>query len=250
MKKYKITAVILSSLLLLSAFISAVSALNTDDFTAFGRYFGGNSTTQNDNSQSNGRTEARMSSSLGDILNGLLGGALDGLSSSQITEILNNFDLSKLIGGDSEALNEILDYIAAFRSKEPSSTTTKPSAPVTTTAPQVTVPQYTYIYVTEPQSQYSYTYVYVPQVTSPAVTTLPSEDTTLPEETTIIAYVPPQQVYTDILTTVPYAVFSPEIEEEEPENGVSVKMIAGIAILLISAVAVVGVSIALKKSRI
>ena len=256
MKKFKITAVILATVLLIMTFASAVFAISADDFDVFKEYFGANTT-----EPANGKggttvipnKEARLSSSLTDILNSMLGGALNGLSSSQINEILSNFDISKILGGDNEIINEIMDYIAAFRSKNP--TTTKPQVTVPpTTQPPVTVPQYTYVYVTEPQQQYQYTYVYVPQSsTPPAVQPSASleESTTAAEETTIVAYVPPQQVYIDQLTTVP-PIYDLNIEEDVPEDSgkISVKMIAGIIIIFVSAVAVVGVSIALKKSRI
>lgn len=255
MKKFKITAVILASLMLMTSFMSAAFAFSTDDLNALGQYFGGNNnTTDNkrdpDEPSTKGQTEIKSSAGLSGILQGILGNAANGLTNSQLNDILNNFDISKLLGGDSEILNEVMDYIASF-GKTPGSSTTNPPAvtdaptdPPVSEPPTSAVPSYTYIYV--PQTQQQPTYVYVPQ-TEPA--TVPVQ-TTAVEETTVVAYVPPEQIFTDILTTGVYPTYAIEEDNSSSENSGTFKTVAGLVIIVISLVAVVGVSVALKKSRI
>ena len=262
MKKFRFIAVLLASVLLLTTFVSAAAAFSSDDFKALGEYFGTSDeksksdTDDPDAVKKSGRTEVKAGASLTDILQGLLGSAADGLTNSQLNDILSQFDITKIIGGDSEVLNEILDYIAAFtdpaaenptkKQTEPSSKEEQQSVIVTeapsTEPPTQQVPVYTYVYITEaPQ-----TYVYIPQTQPAVIQTIPESTT---EETTVVEYVPPEQVFTDILTTGVYSEYA--IEEEEPEDhGSTLKLVAGLVIIVISLVAVVGVSIALKKSRI
>ena len=75
------------------------------------------------------------------------------------------------------------------------------------------------------------------------------ETTTGAGETTTLAYLAPSTVYAEQISTTLYD-YSVGTTEKQASDGVSVKMVIGIAILLISGVAVVGVALSLKKSRV
>ena len=255
MRKTKILAVILSSLMLLMTFASTAFALGNDDLNALGQYFGGGNTTSKadpDEPSSKGYAQVNSGSGLTDLVRGILGSAANGLSNSQLTEILKNFNISQLLGGDTDVLNEIMDYIASFAGGNTGDTTKPTKAPTTeapateppsTESPTIQIPSYTYVYV--PQTQAPPTYVYIPQ-TEPV--TVPIATTAVEEPTTVVEYVPPEQIITDVLTTGVYPAYS--IEDEAPESSNTLKIVAGLVIVVVSLVAVVGVSIALKKSRI
>ncbi|MBQ6067476.1 MAG: hypothetical protein IJK89_11730 [Clostridia bacterium] len=250
MKKVKIIAVITAALVLFGVYFSSAYALG-DGLGALGEYFGlsgnngGNSNSDdpdaNDEIQTQGNAQANLDSGLSDILQGLLGNAADAFSSSQLTDILNNFDINAILGGDSDMLNELMDLLGANQpttSKNNNDSDSRSQTP----SQQYTVPQYTNVYVTDaPAVTYNYS--------GSAATTLPGETTTGTGETTTLYYLTPSTVYAEQITTLPYdyPVGTTEVSEKD---GFTLKTIIGIAILLISGVAVVGVALSLKKSRV
>ena len=153
-----------------------------------------------------------------------------------IASILTNedgFDISSLLGS-SDLLNRLVAYFSGNES-----TTAEPSTEESTTEESTTE---------EPSTEETTT---APQQPTSAPTTQPFTNTTAPEPSSepSYSYVEPSVQYTDPLTTVPFA---PVYEEDysKPQKGVTGKMIAGIAILIVSAVAVVGVVVALKKTKV
>ena len=253
MKKTKILAVITACFLLSGICFSSAFALG-DGLNALGEYFGltgnGNGTSEDEDLDANddisttwGVPQANADSGVRGILESVIGSAANALSNSQITDILNNFDLNALLGGDSDMLNELMDLVGASRSPttknddddddddEPRQTPT-----------QSYVPQYTNVYVTEaPVVTYSYT---------PGTTADYGEHfTTTQPETTTLYYIAPSTVYAEQITAYQYdyQVNDGELAEKD---GITLKTIIGIVILLISGVAIVGVALSLKKSRI
>ena len=252
MKKVKIIAVITAALVLFGVYFTSAYALG-DGLGALSEYFGlsgngggnGNSNSDdpdaNDEAGTQGNAQVNLDSGFSDILQGLFGSAADAFSSSQITDILNNFDINALLGGDSDMLNEVMELIGA---NQPSTTKKNSDDDTRSQTPtqQNTVPQYTNVYVTDAPAV---TYNYSGSVT----TTIPVESTTGTGETTTLYYLTPSTVYAEQITTLPYdyQVGTTEVSEKD---GITLKTIIGIAILLISGVAVVGVALSLKKSRV
>lgn len=257
MRKTKIIAVITAALVLFGVYFTSAFAFG-DGLNAIGEYFGlsgnnGNSNTGNEDPDANdepgatqGNPQVNLDSGLTGMLRGILGSAADRLNSSQITEILNNFDINALLGGDSDMINEVMDLIGANQPTKSDSDDNDNDGTQSGT-PANTAPQYTNVYVTEAPAV---TYQYTPGTTSPyGVTTLPGETTTGTGETTTLYYVAPSTVYAEQITTLPYD-YQVEDGEAPEKDGVTLKMIIGIAILLISGVAVVGVALSLKKSKV
>ena len=267
MKKIKILAVITAVLVLAGVYLTSSSAVALGDgLEVLSQYFaglGGNSTTNalnpndNDNDTTAGNGQVNLDSGLSSILQGILGSAANSISSSQLTDILNQVDINKLLGGDASAINEVLELIGAntpttekkenqngsqSNSQNGSQSNTQPSS-----SQQDTTPSYSNVYVTEAPS--AYTYTASGSTTAAVTTTLFGAETTSAGETTTLAYVSPSTVYAEQITTMPYD-YSVENTEAKDKDGVTMKMVLGIAILLISAVAVVGVALSLKKSRV
>ncbi|MCH5197734.1 MAG: hypothetical protein J1E34_02400 [Oscillospiraceae bacterium] len=247
----RLVAVICCALLLGAAMAPSVFAL--DIFNSLGDIFGDDLDGILDDLFGNGNGET-PALSLGNLFSNP-GGILDSLRerlsenginasnfsiASAIAAILNNesgFDLSAILNS-----NDFLNRLIAYFSDETSSTEpeeepseeTEPSEESTTEAPSTSAPSTTL----PPQTSY------VPS-TQPFTDTTADQNTSEPE----YSYVEPSVEYTDPLTTVPFA---PVYEEDysQSEKGVTGKMIAGIAILIISAGAVVGVVVALKKTKV
>ncbi len=250
MKKVKIIAVITAALVLFGVYFTSAYALG-DGLNALGEYFGlsgnggGNSNSEdpdaNDELPTQGNAQANLDSGISDILQGLLGSAADAFSSSQLTDILNNFDINALLGGDSDMLNELMDLIGANQPTTSKSNNSSDDSRSQTPSQQYTVPQYTNVYVTDaPAVTYNY---------AGAATTLPGETTTGTGETTTLYYLTPSTVYAEQITTLPYD-YQVDTTEVSEKDGITLKTIIGIVILLISGVAVVGVALSLKKSRV
>ena len=259
MKKIKVLAVITAALVLFGVYFTSASALG-DGLSALGEYFGlsgGNSNANSGNPDDNdnvdatkGNSQVNLDSGLPDMLRGILGSAADRLSSSQITDILNNFDVNALLGGDSEVLNDVLELIGAnqpTKKDDDDDDDGGRNSGSQSSTPSTTVPQYTNVYVTDAPAA---TYAYTPGTTAPyGATTLPGETTTGVGETTTLYYVAPSTVYAEQITTMPFD-YQVDATEAAAKDGVTLKMIIGIAILLISGVAVVGVALSLKKSKV
>lgn len=261
MKRVKILAVITAALVLFSVYFSTAFAFG-DGLSALGEYFGlsGNNNANNGNSDDNdedttrGNSQVNLDSGLSSMLQGILGSAADRLNSSQITDILNNFDINALLGGDSEVINEVLDLIGANQPSKSSSNDdddddsgNSGNKGSQSSTPSNTAPQYTNVYVTEAPAV---TYSYTPGTTAAnGATTLPGETTTGIGETTTLYYVAPSTIYAEQITTLPYD-YQVDATEAAAKDGVTLKMIIGVSILLISGVAVVGVALSLKKSKV
>lgn len=151
-------------------------------------------------------------------------------------EISNIFPEGSPIGGILQGImREIQDYLGGWETPTKEETTTE--AETTTEEPTTERP------VTPPTPPSPPPYngggTYVPP---PTVTQAP--------ETTTFPYVPPEQVWQDVYTTVP---FTPQVEddEEEVKESSPFKTILGIILLVGSGVAVIVVAVkVLKKSNI
>jgi len=261
MKKIKVLAVMMAALALIGVYLTSAFALG-DAFGALGEYFGisGGTTANsgnpifNDDVTTAGNEQVDLNSGFRSILEGIVGDAVNRLTSSELMSVLNQVDINELLGGDAGAINEVLELIGAQNpttekkddsqnsgqnnSQNNSQSNSQPSSQ------QNNAPQYTNVYVTEaPAATYSYS-----GATAAVTTTLFGAETTSAGETTSLSYIAPSTVYAEQITTLPFD-YSVENEAEEKE-GVTMKMVLGIAILLISAVAVVGVALSLKKSRV
>lgn len=261
MKKIKVLAVMMAALALIGVYLTSAFALG-DAFGALGEYFGisGGTTANsgnpifNDDVTTAGNEQVDLSSGFRSILEGIVGDAVKRLTSSELMSVLNQVDINELLGGDAGAINEVLELIGAQNpttekkddsqnsgqnnSQNNSQSNSQPSSQ------QNNAPQYTNVYVTEaPAVTYSYS-----GATAAVTTTLFGAETTSAGETTSLSYIAPSTVYAEQITTLPFD-YSVESETAEKE-GVTMKMVLGIAILLISAVAVVGVALSLKKSRV
>lgn len=252
MKKIKIVAVLTAALVLFGVYFSTAFALS-DGLNALGEYFGlsgnenGNAEAEeNEDPDANddvsttwGLPQANADSGISGVLQGILGNAANALTNSQLTEILNRFDVNSLLGGDSDMLNELMDLIGA---NTPTKASDDNGSQSQTPSQTYTVPSYTSVYVTEAPAV---TYNYTPGTTAyDGIVT-----TTNPAETTTLYYVAPSTVYAEQITTLPYD-YQVEPTEISEKDGVTLKTIIGIAILLISGVAVVGVALSLKKSKV
>ena len=229
MRKLKIAAVLLTVCALIGVYLSSAFAIG-DGLAALGEYFGLSNPTSsnaenedpdaNDEMPTLGNSQANLDSGLLAIIRSILGSAASALSNSQLTEILQNYDINSLISGDANVINEILDLIGANQ--------------------QYTVPSYTNVDVTNAPSV---TYSYTPGTTSPYMVT------TTTAETTTLYYVAPSTLSAEQITTLPYD-YQVDNGEVTEKDGVTLKTIIGISILLISGVAVVGVALSLKKSKV
>lgn len=158
---------------------------------------------------------------------------------SAIAAILTNedgFNLGSLLNSN-DFLNRLIAYFSGnteTTEEDPTEEEPSSSEESTTEEPSSAAPETT-----------------LPPASNPAPSTQPYTDTTADMGTSEpeYSYVEPSVEYTDPLTTVPFA---PVYEEDfsQPEKGVTTKMAVGIVILIISACAVVGVGIALKKTKI
>ena len=247
MRKLKIAAVLLTVCALIGVYLSSAFAIG-DGLAALGEYFGLSNPTSsnaenedpdaNDESPTLGNSQANLDSGLLAIIRSILGSAASALSNSQLTEILQNYDINSLISGDANVINEILDLIGA---NQPTTSGGSNDTPRTQTpTQQYTVPSYTNVYVTNAPSV---TYSYTPGTTSPYMVT------TTTAETTTLYYVAPSTLYAEQITTLPYD-YQVDNGEVTEKDGVTLKTIIGISILLISGVAVVGVALSLKKSKV
>ena len=265
MKKIKVLAVITAAIMLFGVYFTSAFAFG-DGLNALGEYFGlsggnngGNANSDdpdaNDDVEStNGKSQVNLDSGFSSILQGVLGSASSALTDSQLTDILNNFDINALLGGDSEVINEVLDLIGANQPSKSSSNDdddddsgNSGNKGSQSSTPSNTAPQYTNVYVTEAPAV---TYSYTPGTTAAnGATTLPGETTTGIGETTTLYYVAPSTIYAEQITTLPYD-YQVDATEAEAKDGVTLKMIIGVSILLISGVAVVGVALSLKKSKV
>ena len=268
MRKVKLIAVITAALMLSGVFCTSAFAFG-DALSALGEYFGGGGNTGNSNSgnlddndepSSNGDAQVNFDSGIVDILQGILGSEANTLTNSQITDILNNFDVNDLLGGDSDVLNEVMELIGANSPTDSdnsgnsgSNGNSGYSQTIYTTAPQYN----TNVYVTEADttaysysgssggnSQSSSTPSRANVAETPAenyssigsasaeTTTVLAETTTGAGETTTLAS-PAVQISTTLNDR------SAETVKSHTKTDLSVKMVIGIVILLIFGITII-----------
>ena len=150
--------------------------------------------------------------------------------------------IMSILGIDvSEILDELQAYLGAMSptvtlpqmTTAPETTTeqeTTTEAETTTSAPVTQAPVYTTVY-----PSYSYTPT--------------TEAATLPPETTTFQFIPPEQIYTEAITT---AVFKPVVEDDVTiaDDTNPFKTAIGVLLLLGSGIGVIIVVLALKRNRI
>lgn len=158
-------------------------------------------------------------------------------------------DWSKFLSGGTmsdDLLDAITKYIIAATPTTTEATTTEPTTadPAATTAPSTTVP------TTAAPVEVVTTIVYVYQGAQTYVT--PST-TAPPEEVYTYSYVEPDTVVVPEITTqtfAPVVVDDEKTTETTGSDGFSVKTVIGIALLVLSLVAVVVVAVILKKNKV
>lgn len=163
-------------------------------------------------------------------------GAIDDIREGGLSSILN------ILGIDvADILDELEAYLGAMSPPSilPQPTTTEAETTTeeettteieTTTLPPTTVPP-----------------VYTP--TYPSYNYTPAPATTLPPETTTFQFIPPEQIYTEAITTT---VFKPVVEDDVSIGNDTnpFKTAIGALLLLGSGVGVIIVILALKRNRI
>lgn len=268
MKKIKILAVLIAALMLAGVYFTSAFAQGLglgDALNALDKYLGqsttGNSALNpdaNDNDTTRGNSQVNLDSNWRELLQGVVGNVVNTISNSQLLDILNRVDINEVLGGNSDAINEVMDLIGANNTtagsdegqnggqSSNSQSSNSPSSSQQSSSQQNTVPQYTNVYVTEAPAA-TYAYNAPGATTAPVTTTLFGAETT--GETTSLSYIAPSTVYAEQITTLPFG-YSVEDTDAQEKDGVTMKMVLGIAILLISAVAVVGVALSLKKSKV
>lgn len=273
MKKSKMIAMFLAVLFTVAVLTPAAYA--TSFFEGLWGMFGGEDVNSERldgilDSIFGGGTSVSTGDFLGGLLNGgglddireMLGGAAAGVSDNGLLEAIGS-----LLGGNSAVSSDFLneDFLEGIRrylsgenvtTTEPSTTepvTILPAPEETTTETPTTLPPVTNPPVTEAPAT-------VPPVTVPPTTAYYSggqvyptnpyvPTTTVPYETTTFIYIP--QVSETVSELIP-SNFTPAVYDDDDgaDEGVSAKMIIGIAILVLSGAAVVVVAVMLKKSRV
>jgi len=205
----------------------------------------------NSTQAANSTTSSTVSNStLGSLLKPLLGDAASNLTSSEVgaiaKKVLGDFNLSDLLGGgSSDIVKQILGYLNSLETTtdvpsatRPQETTTEATTEAPTEAP--TQPQ-TEAPATQPattaQAVNHYYYYYVDSTTAATYT--------MPESTTAYEYIPPETIYTDLLTTTPMGT---DIQDDKNSDGLGLKGIIGIIILIGSGIAVVVLCVRRKQS--
>ena len=119
MKRINVLAMAAAVIMLLGGYASSAFAFG-DVFDVLNDYFGisGKYATGTDADvtegtvTTNGNAQVDIDSSLSSmILQGIIGGAFNTVSNAQLTDILNQLDINVLLGGDSSAIDEILELI-------------------------------------------------------------------------------------------------------------------------------------------
>lgn len=226
-KMKKFIAVIMTVCLILTASVCLVSAY----------------TAKEDTSTTLSSSTVASSSAIGSVLRAFLGDAADNLSNQELadiaTKLFGDFDLSTLFGNNSESIiDEILDYIGNVETTTESVPATRPpevteeAAAETTTKPKetekTTEEEKKTTASTTAQAVQNYYYYYVVPTTEESTT---SETTTVTYE-----YIPPETIYTDLLTTATYVG---EEDQVDTSDGFGIKTVIGIIILIGSGAAVV-----------
>ena len=222
MKKVKVMAAMLASLIILSVAAPTVLAANnnTDD-----NYYAG-------------------------LLEGVVDQdkfkeILGGLINNQILAALRQVLGDKIFSG-SINIDEILngDIIAALKAILAGETTTVPTTEPETEAPTEPPTEAPTAAPTEPVTEAPTRAPYTPSRSDPATFTEPET-----EEPTTFTYVPPERVTVPVISgeSTTYNVYD---NTDASDGSVTAKMVIGIIILVLSGAAVTVVAIILKKSRV
>lgn len=252
MKKIKILSVFLVALMIFAAAAPAVYAANNDaeyyegllngviDTDKFKEIFGG-LINGGGNNESVGLGNL---SQILEILKARFGNSynvdqiLDALKQVLGDDILSGgVDINKLLSGD--VIAKIKAILAGETTTVPSTTEpeTEPETEAPTEAPTQAPPA--------PATEAPTKAPYYPSRSDPAQYTVPSTT----EEATTFSYIPPERVTVPVLSneSTTYNVY----DDTTPGDGsVTVKMVIGIIILVLSGAAVAVVAVILKKSRV
>lgn len=262
MKKLKIFAVISVIAIMLTVSVSPVFAVDisgtlgsifgdealSDAVAGIGNLFGGAA----------GNESVELSDLLDgsglDTIRGLLGGAANGVSDSALSGIV-----SSLFGGGgggdlgSLADGSLLDNISKYLAGENVTTTEPPTTEEPTTeAPTTEAPVTEEPTTEEPATAAPATEAPASQYVPHTVYSGAENYTAVPvtEAPLTYEYIPPEIITAPQLTTENFTPVIYENDDGVQDEPISAKMIVGIAILVVSLVAVVAVGFVLKKSNI
>lgn len=257
MKKIKIISVFLAVLIIFAAAAPAVYAVNNDaeyyegllngviDTEKFKEIFGGLI-------NGGGNNDSVRLGNLSQILEILKARFGNSYNIDQILDALkqvlgDDFDLSKILSGGVD-INKLLngDVIAKIKSILSGETTTVPVTTEPKTEPETEAPtEATTQAPAAPATEAPATTPYHPSRSDPAQYTVPATT----EESTTFSYIPPERVTVPVLSneSTTYNVYD---DTNTGDGSVTVKMVIGIIILVLSGVAVAVVAVILKKSRV
>lgn len=249
-KTTKLLAVVLAAMMLLIPLSTTVFAMDMANIIgidldailgALGGITGNNGNTGTDETNGGGVDLSDFLSDPSSILN-----AFSGLLGNVSTEDLIGAITSVLGGGGAMDMDQLMESVLVLLGTFESTT-----APVETTTEEPTTEEPTTEEPTteQPTTLPPETTTAVQNTTPPTYTPPTYTPTTQAPETTTYTYIPPEIVTMEPLTGETYA---PVIYDDNTgsSDDVTVKMVIGIIILVISGAAVVAVAVVLKKSRV
>ena len=250
-KTTKILAVVLAAMMLLIPLSTTVFALDMSNIIGIdlngvlgalgGALSGNNGNTGTDETNGGGIDLSDFLSDPSSILN-----AFSGLLGNVSTEDLIGAITSVLGGGGAMDMDQLMESVLVLLGTFESTT-----APVETTTEEPTTEESTTAETTteEPTTKAPETTTAVQNTTPPTYTPPTYVPTTQAPETTTYTYIPPEIITMEPLTG---ETFAPVIYDDNSgsSDDVTVKMVIGIVILVISGAAVVAVAVVLKKSRV
>lgn len=249
-KTTKLLAVVLAAMMLLIPLSTTVFAMDMANIIgidldailgALGGLTGNNGNTGTDETNGGGIDLSDFLSDPSSILS-----AFSGLLGNVSTEDLIGA-ITTVLGGGGGAMNmdQLMESVLVLLGTFESTT-----APVETTTEETTTEETTTEETTTEETTTEVPTTTPPTTQAPPVYTPPTyTPTTQAPETTTYTYIPPEIVTMEPLTGETYA---PVIYDDNvgSSDDVTVKMVIGIVILVISGAAVVAVAIVLKKSRV
>ncbi len=248
-KTTKLLAVVLAAMMLLIPLSTTVFAMDMANIIgidldailgALGGLTGNNGNTGTDETNGGGIDLSDFLSDPSSILS-----AFSGLLGNVSTEDLIGAITSVLGGGEAMNIDQLMESVLVLLGTFESTT-----APVETTTEETTTEETTTEETTTEETTTEVPTTTPPTTQAPPVYTPPTyTPTTQAPETTTYTYIPPEIVTMEPLTGETYA---PVIYDDNvgSSDDVTVKMVIGIVILVISGAAVVAVAIVLKKSRV
>ncbi|MBQ2758641.1 MAG: hypothetical protein IKJ88_02685 [Clostridia bacterium] len=248
-KTTKLLAVVLAAMMLLIPLSTTVFAMDMANIIgidldailgALGGLTGNNGNTGTDETNGGGIDLSDFLSDPSSILS-----AFSGLLGNVSTEDLIGAITTVLGGGEAMNIDQLMESVLVLLGTFESTT-----APVETTTEETTTEETTTEETTTEETTTEVPTTTPPTTQAPPVYTPPTyTPTTQAPETTTYTYIPPEIVTMEPLTGETYA---PVIYDDNvgSSDDVTVKMVIGIVILVISGAAVVAVAIVLKKSRV